>query len=76
MKREELLFLLTQKKVPHQSYSLDGLKNGECLCVVNRDGSWQVVYNSQGRITSVTECQNEEDAYEELYRQISDAYGW
>lgn len=27
------------KKVPHQSYSLDGLKNGECLCVVNRDDS-------------------------------------
>ena len=46
------------------------------VCVVNRDDSWQVVYNSQGRITSVTECQNEEDAYEELYRQISDAYGW
>lgn len=64
------------KKVPHQSYSLDGLKNGECLCVVNRDDSWQIVYNSQGRITSVTECQNEEDAYEELYRQISVAYGW
>ncbi|WP_258070629.1 hypothetical protein [Vibrio jasicida] len=42
------------KKVTHQSYSLDGLKNGECLCVVNQDDSWQVVYNSQGIITSVT----------------------
>lgn len=76
MKKTDLMKKLVEKGVPSQSYSLDGLKGGECLCVVEKDGIWKVVYNSRGRITDSTECESEETAYDELYQQIADAYGW
>ncbi len=76
MKKADLIKALDKKGVPQQSYSLDGLKGGECLCVVEEDGIWKVVYNSQGKITDSTECESEAAAYDEIYKQIADAYGW
>lgn len=76
MKRADLIKKLDKKGVPRQSYSLDGLKHGECLCIVEEDGNWKVVYNSRGKITDSTECESEEAAYDEMYKQIADAYGW
>jgi len=76
MKKNELIKKLDEKGVPQQSYSLDGLKDGECLCVVEEDGVWKVVYNSRGRITNSTDCASEEAAYDEIHNQIADAYGW
>lgn len=76
MNKVELAKKLNERGVPEQSYSLDGLKNGECLCMVNEGGVWKVVYNSRGRITDSVECSSEEAAFDEIYRQISNAYGW
>jgi hypothetical protein len=76
VKKADLIKKLDEKGVPQQSYSLDGLKGGECLCVVDEDGVWKVVYNSRGKITDSTKCESEEAAYDEIYKQIADAYGW
>ncbi len=76
MKKSNLIKELDKKGVPQQSYSLDGLKSGECLCVVEEDGIWKVVYNSQGKITDSTVCESEEAAYDEIYKQIACAYSW
>lgn len=76
MKKEDLISLLDKKNVPRRSYSLDGLKEGECLCVIQENGVWKVVYNSRGRITDSIECKSEEAAYDEVYKQIEEAYGW
>lgn len=76
MNKEDLRQLLKSKNVPHQSYSLDGLKDGECLCIINENNSWRIIYNSRGRITQTIECKSEDDACDKLYQMISDAYNW
>ena len=74
MKKDELIRKLDEKGVPRQSYNLDGLKDGEILCVIN-DGGWKVVYNSRGRISDSIDCASEKDAYDTLYKEMKDAYG-
>lgn len=76
MNKTELIQTLDDKNVPRQSYSLGELKNGECLCVIEEEGIWKVVYNSRGKITDSTSCASEEAAYDEVFKQIADAYGW
>ncbi|WNJ95699.1 hypothetical protein RND59_00820 [Vibrio ruber] len=76
MRKADLIEKLNEKGVPQQSYSVDGMKGGECLCIVEECGIWKVVYNSRGKITNSVECESEEAAYDEIYKQISDAYGW
>ena len=76
MKKSELASKLEERGVPNRSYSLNGLKDGECLCVVKENGVWKVIYNSRGKITDSTTCISEEAAYDEIYKQIADAYGW
>lgn len=76
MTKDELQILLDAKGVPGISYSLDGLKNGECLCVLHDEQEWKVVYNSRGRITYTAICANEEDAYQVFLEVMKNDYGW
>lgn len=76
MNKNELQAILIAKGVPKISYSLDGLKQGECLCVVNDNGIWKVVYNSRGVISFSEECVGEGEAYEKFFNIMKKDYGW
>ncbi len=76
MSKDELQALLDAKGVPKISYSLDGLKDGDCLCIVNAEGTWKLMHNSRGRISYSEECAGEEDAYENFWRIVKNSYGW
>lgn len=53
MTKTELEAILMGKKVPKLLYSLGGLKDGECYCVVHEAGAWKVVYMERGRPTDI-----------------------
>lgn len=63
MTRAELQAILEINDIPKISYSLDGIKPGECLCIVHENQKWYVLYNSRGTISYREEFKNEEDAY-------------
>lgn len=75
MTKNELILKLENKNVPKDIYSLEGLKDGECLCVVHL-GVWDVVYNSKGKITYRESFENVEDAYDRFYEIMKNDYGW
>ncbi|EQB98699.1 MULTISPECIES: hypothetical protein [Photorhabdus] len=76
MTRQELVSILEHKNVPSGIYSLDGLKEGECLCINPHDGVWDVIYSSRGKITYKEVFTNEESAYDRFYQIMKDDYGW
>ena len=76
MTKNELQKILDERHVPKIMYSLDGLKNGDCLCVVNNNGNWKIMQNDRGTIGYVEECSNEQDAYDRFYQIVKNDYGW
>mgnify|MGYP006879734547 CR=1 FL=1 len=76
MTKEELLRELQKKNVPEGIYSLDGLKDGECLCIISKNGAWDIVYNSRGKVTYTETFHNAESAYDQFYQIMKDDYGW
>lgn len=44
MTRDQLISKLTKLGVHPNSYSLDGLRNSDCVCVVEENGKWRVCY--------------------------------
>jgi hypothetical protein len=76
MKKKTLLQILVSKHVPESSYSLNGIKDGECLCIIKEDSSWKIVHNSRGKITFSESCADEEECYERFYEIMKHDYGW
>lgn len=76
MNKLELQTILDIKGVPEAIYSLNGLKHGECLCVVHENNKWKVLYNSRGRISYIEECTGEEAAYDLFFKIMKEDYGW
>ena len=76
MKKNELLKILRLKGVPSISYSLEGLKQGECLCLLKKSEKWSVVYNSRGKIINISDFNIEEDAYDFIYNEMKKQYKW
>lgn len=76
MTHEELQAKLTAKGVPEQIYSLDGLKNGECHCVVQENGTWKVVYMERGHVSEIATGLTQSEAYDLLYDELRSMYGW
>jgi hypothetical protein len=76
MNKGELKAILEEKNVPKISYSLDGLKQGECLCIINENGKWKVVYNSRGVISYSEDCDGEESACDKFFEIMKNDYGW
>jgi hypothetical protein len=76
MKKSELLKVLKNKNVPSTSYSLEGIKDGECLCLLEKKGKWQVVYNSRGNIISIADFQTESEACDFIYNEMKRQYKW
>lgn len=76
MTREELLKILNERSVPTQIYSLDGIEDGECLCIDHQGNTWDVVYNERGKITYRESYPSEEAAYEAFYQEMKRDYHW
>lgn len=76
MTKVELEALLETKKVPKQMYSLEGLMNGECYCIVKDADFWKVVYMERGRVNDVAIGLTEEEAYDVIYDEFYSMYGW
>lgn len=76
MKKEDLISILKERNVPEEIYSLDGIQNGECLCIVKKDGAWGVVYNSRGEITYEKYFETDEQAYDDFYEITKKSYRW
>lgn len=76
MTKTELEIALAARGVPPQMYSLDGLKDGECYCVVHDGNAWNVVYMERGRTSDVATGLSESEAYETVYREFRSMYGW
>jgi hypothetical protein len=76
MTKEELEAALEAKKVPKQMYSLEGLKDGECYCIVKDGDSWKVVYMERGRASDVATGLTGGEAYDTIYNEFRAMYGW
>jgi hypothetical protein len=74
MDRSELEKILQERNVPNMSYSLNGLKGGECLCIVEENDVWKVIYNSRGRIGYLAICADEENACEVFFGIMKKSY--
>lgn len=76
MKKEELIAELNKRNVPKGIYSLDGIKDGECLCLVKEPNTWDVLYNSRGEITYKETFNDEEQACDHFFQIMKEDYGW
>lgn len=76
MTKDELQQLLDIKGVPKSTYNLDGIKAGECLCILHDDQLWSVVYNSRGIISFREDFEKEEDAYKKFFEIMKKGYHW
>ncbi|MCX8575539.1 MULTISPECIES: hypothetical protein [unclassified Gilliamella] len=76
MNRDELKKILDVKKVPHMSYSLDGLKNGMSLCIVPENNKWKLIYVERSSKNYIGEYNSEHDVCDAFYQIMKDDYGW
>ncbi|MDA0911804.1 MAG: hypothetical protein O2809_09695 [Proteobacteria bacterium] len=61
-------------EIPEISFSVNGIKDGEAMCLVEQDDTWQVVYNSRGRIYVIDEFPSEEQACQFMYDELKREY--
>jgi hypothetical protein len=76
MTKTELEASLEAKKVPKQIYSLEGLRDGECYCIVKDGDSWSVIYMERGRTSDIATGLSEDEAYDAIYHEFRSMYGW
>ncbi len=76
MKKNELIRLLENNKIPHQMYSLGELGRGECYSVIPDAGLWKLVYVERGKVSDIQDGLAEEDAYDLMYQEFKGMYGW
>ncbi|RUS67791.1 hypothetical protein CUZ56_00268 [Saezia sanguinis] len=70
MTRDELKNKLSELGVHQSSYSLDGIRNSECVCLVNEDQLWKVYYVERDRPKELGVFQTESDAIEFMFKQF------
>jgi hypothetical protein len=74
MNKHELEEILVEKGIPKVSFSVDGVKDGERICLINKDTSYIVAYNSRGIIDELRKFDNENDACEFMLNRILKGY--
>ncbi len=67
MIRSELESKLAAIGVHPNSYSLDGIRNSDCVCVVDLNSQWKVFYVERDKPDELGIFNSVEDAYEFLY---------
>lgn len=73
MTRTELELKLAAIGVHANSYSLDGIRHSECLCVVCEDNNWKVYYVERDKPKELATLKKVEDAYDFVYETFC---GW
>lgn len=67
MTRDELERKLATIGVHPNSYSLDGIRNGDCVCVIAEKGRWRVFYVERDKPRELGAFSAVEDAFEFVY---------
>jgi hypothetical protein len=72
MTRDELVTKLTELNVNSSSYSLDGLRGNDRLCVVHEESSWGIYYVERDRPEQLAEFPSESDAFDFMFLKFSE----
>lgn len=72
MTRAELESKLAAIGVHANSYFLDGIRHGECICVVCEDDKWKVCYVERDKPKELATLKSVEDAYDFVYETFCD----
>lgn len=67
MIRDQLVSNLAAIGVHENSYSLDGIRHSDCVCVVSEDGKWKVYYVERDKPAELAVLDTVEDAYDYVY---------
>ena len=68
MTRTQLEAALAAIGVHTNSYSLDGIRHSDCVCVVNENDKWKVYYVERDKPAEIGIFDAVEDAYEFVYQ--------
>lgn len=74
MNKKELDEKLQQKGISRGSYSLEGNRYGECICLITEGDQYRVIYNSRGEIIEIENFTNEDEACEFIFNEIIKEY--
>lgn len=67
MTRDQVISKLTELGVHSNSYSLDGMRNSDCVCVVEDSGKWKVFYVERDKPDELAALDTIEAAYDFVY---------
>jgi hypothetical protein len=67
MTRDQLVLKLAELGVNSNSYSLDGLRNSDCVCVVDEGNGSKVYYVERDRPEELAAFRSIEEAYDFVY---------
>ena len=70
MTRDELVSSLSAMAVHKLRYSLDGIRNSDCTCVVAEEGKWKVYYVERDKPLELGIFNSAEDAYDFVYKSF------
>lgn len=75
MNIEELEKILLGLGIHHHCFGINQIKNGETWNIIEESGSWEVFYNSRGRITETFEFGNENEACQFMLNKVKKEFG-
>lgn len=67
--------ILENKKIPIDSYSLNGGFPNESLCITLEGDKWEVYYSERGKKTQLTFFETETEACEQFYARLQKMLG-
>ena len=67
MMRDELVSNLAALGIHENSYSLDGIRHSDCVCVVGEAGKWKVCYVERNKPDELAVLDTLEEAYDFVY---------
>jgi hypothetical protein len=75
MTREELILKISALGLPEDTYSLDGIQNSDCTCIVQENDKWKVYYVERDRPRETGVFNSAEEAYDFIYTSLITGYG-
>lgn len=69
------IIIENNKKIPIDSYSLDGGLPNEALCIYFDGDEWEVYYSERGKKTQLTFFEKETNACEYFYTRLQKMLG-
>lgn len=75
MTRDELIIGLSALGLHKNRYSLDGIRNSDCTCVVYENDKWKVYYVERNKPEEIGTFDSAEKAYDFVYASMLEGYG-